>query len=565
MYLTGNTHYKAAFDIQPRVFKDGYNRWSEIIREIRDWISLKHQGSWIKFNYKDPPFNKGVYIGGNWQHDSNSKIHVHICASDQNFDKIAEYWALRYEHPDTEFQFRTWTTDIGLHYFSNENICRLRIRVYNRLIQGYIGIEPEAPKSSVPKLVQNILARKKWKCTCGNTELKIDPSSVLPGEGQNIVDNLILNAERKIPIILVSKHYENDEFLISPNELSRDVAGSANVLMTNCSDTDNEITYYIGDELRCTNGTIRIYFPDDNFSEGCSRKHRFFSFYKINDTEKFNIRQQIIDGLVKRGRCWLEESVQCIEDIEKYNRSLRIKQLSEKSRTIGADNQDLQELAQAYADENDELKNEINRLNEDVEGKDGEINNLYTKLYDYERIRKDYNNLKADVYQKNVLLANLDNLPASISECLYKITNMFPEHVVLDDEGLAINSAENAKFGDINSSWKALYHIATTLYNQYFYHEDKSTKEIERIYKEKTGFDLTHVEGKLTKQDNKLMSTRLRKYNGSEYQVIPHVKVSCNNKSLRIYFYAIASEQKILIGHCGDHLVTYGTRRRKEE
>jgi hypothetical protein len=68
----------------------------------------------------------------------------------------------------------------------------------------------------------------------------------------------------------------------------------------------------------------------------------------------------------------------------------------------------------------------------------------------------------------------------------------------------------------------------------------------------------------MARDDRKLMALRKRHYEGQELDFSPHAKLQKGGKDLRVHFYADHTRKLIVIGHCGDHLKTAGTARRKE-
>ena len=69
------------------------------------------------------------------------------------------------------------------------------------------------------------------------------------------------------------------------------------------------------------------------------------------------------------------------------------------------------------------------------------------------------------------------------------------------------------------------------------------------------------TEGKQTKNDKNLVKLRKLKYMGAEVDITLHVKYGSKApKCLRVHFYADHERQMLVVGHCGDHLDTYGSQ-----
>ena len=104
--------------------------------------------------------------------------------------------------------------------------------------------------------------------------------------------------------------------------------------------------------------------------------------------------------------------------------------------------------------------------------------------------------------------------------------------------------------------------MATTLHSLVFSEKAKSAN-FQGRFKDLTGLDQSMTEGKMTKNDNKLMARRRQIYEGRQIDITPHLKYGVDDpKLLRIHFFVDEEKSRFVVGHCGGHLDTYGTRRR---
>jgi hypothetical protein len=111
----------------------------------------------------------------------------------------------------------------------------------------------------------------------------------------------------------------------------------------------------------------------------------------------------------------------------------------------------------------------------------------------------------------------------------------------------------------IQEAWEMLLHLNQTMYQLKF--EDDSPKDLEKAFKEKSGYDLALSEGKLTQKDKKLMRLRILIHDGKEYDITPHLKYHNNEpKSVRIYFAFDERARKIIVGHIGRHIPNATTK-----
>ena len=125
----------------------------------------------------------------------------------------------------------------------------------------------------------------------------------------------------------------------------------------------------------------------------------------------------------------------------------------------------------------------------------------------------------------------------------------------------AKKTAEESEFSDIDLAWKCLWATATVL-PELFFAETKQ-KDFEQEFKRLTNFELAMSESSETKKDSKLMRLRRDVWQGQEVDIAAHVKCDKGGDFLRIHFYVCQKEKLIVIGRCGDHMETAGTRRKR--
>lgn len=103
--------------------------------------------------------------------------------------------------------------------------------------------------------------------------------------------------------------------------------------------------------------------------------------------------------------------------------------------------------------------------------------------------------------------------------------------------------------------------IPTTLWELYF--GSKPTANIQQGYQAQTGFELALTEGSMTNKGAKYMKQRERIYHGQTISIAPHIKGHSGNPkdNFRLHYYADGERKLIVIGHCGAHLETAGSKK----
>ncbi len=138
-------------------------------------------------------------------------------------------------------------------------------------------------------------------------------------------------------------------------------------------------------------------------------------------------------------------------------------------------------------------------------------------------------------------------LPSSVIEVLDIMANAFPDKLVVLNE--AKNSAKNAPVSYLDNAWVILRSVATVLWYCYF----GERKDVAIEFYEKTGFELAPMESSETMKDPECKNQRKRTYEGETIFVWSHIK---GKNGFRVHYYVDDVRNKIVIGHCGEHLKT---------
>ena len=158
---------------------------------------------------------------------------------------------------------------------------------------------------------------------------------------------------------------------------------------------------------------------------------------------------------------------------------------------------------------------------------------------------------------------SVSDLPRSLPEVIEIIERLHAGRIVFTPEAVA-----SARTADINSAangceiaWKHL-HAAATVLPRLAFDESVSGAMLPSRFQVESGCDLTMTEGKATKADPHLVSSRVLSFDGQAWDITPHIKYGVRPpKCLRIHFALDRDKRRVVVGHCGDHLETAGTRR----
>jgi cell division protein FtsB len=279
----------------------------------------------------------------------------------------------------------------------------------------------------------------------------------------------------------------------------------------------------------------------------------------------------IVRGIARRSRTWIVDGVGSIEDALAKQRGIRLQELRQSASDASVDERvKLQDdLIEAVDEENRSLSGEIGALKKELEEASAERIELESSISALEYDR-DYHRRSAieaeqrarQLSNQRAILSHLRNMPESLSDIIEVIERVWADRIVFTER--AKTSAQKASISkaraELPQAWKCIWAMATDLHDLLF-QSDSSKGNIPQEFRARTGFEITFTEGKQTKQDKKFMRLRRDMFRGREVDITAHVKYgNTAPRCLRVHFCPLHDEKVIVVGHCGDHLDTYGTQ-----
>jgi hypothetical protein len=554
-------HYRCSFDLTP---KPNVNvGWADIVKAIRKWITDRCGG-------EEALGKRWLFTGGDWKPAHLPRVRIQTESSVGNGTESApEHWAIRFEHPCHDLAFRQWRTDIGVS-LTETNRFRFTLTTTHWLMPGYIGDEPLSPVPTAPGIVSTLLQTIRWQAVSGTDQLTTQSVSLRVGEGNALVDRLTAD-DRYLPLILVTLDFASQKPKIDPRSLAWLLAGTALIYSATSSEVDKELELcFLPPRFRCWNGMVRVYQPRVRLDqEDDGDRHRFFTGNDIDERTPESVQEAIVRGIVRRGRVWVGDAVASVDDVRAKQRERKFAEL--KAKVDGQSAAErlnfleeyiavLDNEAKKLKEENSQLEVQALELDDKRSGLEDQLAALnYEKNYQQERA----SSAEAEVRKMRTQIQaihTLARLPASLLEAMGLIEQLHAGTIVFTERAKA--AAEESGFDDVRESWACLWAIATVLPKLHF-DEVLDSASIENEFRCRTGFELTLTEGKQTKKDKKLMDKRKVLWEDMEIDITPHVKCDRRGKFLRVHYYPHRERKLIVIGHCGDHLDTSGTRKRK--
>ncbi|MGE5362156.1 MAG: hypothetical protein ACM3NQ_24325 [Bacteroidales bacterium] len=553
-------HFRCVFDL--RMTTPGTEPWATLVKTVRAWIREKEQAPEIaEVIGKRWFFEGGRYAGAFGQR--RVSIETRRLAGNGSLEE-PECWALRYDHSaDDPKTFRTWRTDIAVHALSG-GVFRFALRVSNALHVGFVGAEPAPATPSAPKIVTKLLTSVHWQALAGTAALRAVPQVLTVGQGAQFLQRLA-DPDRRCPLLLLSADPATGHAKLDASRLARVLAGTAQVVVATDPEVAEELRYLLPYPLRCSGGTVRMYRPGVRLEEAETdfRRHRFFRVTDIDAASQAVIEAQLVAAVARRLPVGYDHVVWSLEDVVRRERETRFAAL----RAQLATSED-RELLQLFEDDNVALQKDNRDLQDLVEQRDDELavaqEGAKKLAYqrDIEKKRAEAAEHDACVLRKGQVALATIGLPGSIPELMDWVTAFWGDRIVFTDRARksAARAAINKERSELQSVWQVLRSLATELH-PLLEQESPDGGTIPDLYKQRSGFELTWTEGKQTKKDPKLMQLRKLDYDGQTLDITPHVKYSSkSHKYLRVHFAVHEASGAIIVGHCGDHLETYGTQ-----
>lgn len=553
MDLNATLFFKTKFDIAVKVAGDDL-LW-ELVQKVRSWMVGKYRrqkildtrmSTWSYFK------SGGRILSG----DSDKTLFFESEHIRPERAPEEEYWACQLvenQAPRSGFAPRKWITEIG-YESRHPGKATLSLVLSYTDVPGFIGPCEESPSPSVPKIIKLLLEDPKLVCSIGNQPARLEPVKLQSGDFEWF-ERLLMDPEREIPIVYISPlcrkgASEPVKLLLSPHSLSGQVATNAAVYYAQHSDADAEMRYYFDHRYHCCDGRVRIYMPKPDLSNpNDAFKHRYFTpeqLGELGEAQVLSIFRRVL-----------------AQDVHFYETMFRLEDCRRKKE---AESNKLH-LDQLLAESEQKIKRtEEEMLNEAIQ----ESNKRAAAERDLELVKaqlqkeqeKNYNldaqlsYCKSDAALVSDLECALDGV-RKISEyptgakaiCSYFET-VYADRLAFSEEGL--KSLDDCTTKD-DILWEALYHMATTLHELY---ADGGVPQIDKEFKNRTGWKLSRGEGSMTRKDSTLMKQYVTIYEGREINTEAHIKNGHNegdSKFLRIYFGFDAVSKKLIIDQCGKH------------
>jgi hypothetical protein len=536
--------YSIQFEVAPADGQKASDLPAELLDRVAKWVGEKYGRSW----------NTAFVFPA---HDNtteplpNHSVH-HSCQTIGDATLIRVRWI----HPDDRDTSMQWATEI--------TIGRLDDRVQFALRLGATSLafvlRPAWMPVGRPRIVTEILSD--FSCRCGTFPILPQKEVVDAAEVPAFVGDVLLNAKRTLPVVVVSHDQFTNKTTVDPDKLHQSLLGLARVVVLD-KWAAFRLTDSLGKRLSCFNGCVRIYWPGMTQASDPMQHELYFPI----SIEKFEIYGKPLDrrlfSFLSKVSTFRFAEGEVISEIharlnaERLADSERIRRQIQQGANDAKTVEDLQPLYDLAIDENAALIERVKQLQQ--ENAD---------------LTRDLNITKSnwDLFQQHQALSEEDEpvLPGAAEEVDLESPKAAldqAEHEFCDDLlflDTAADSAGLSEFARPEEVYQALMAIRDV--GQLYFDSVSNGTSMggwgEQL--SKRGFtQYSQTESDTVKNDYRKFG-RYREFpmNGSKKRIYQHLDLGGGDRKncLQIYFEADRELGKIIIAYCGDHLPYPGQR-----
>ncbi len=528
--------------------------------------------------------------------------------------EVPSYWAMEYAEDDKEHWYRRWYTNIGVTAAKDGSyIVNVRVAIADD--PAFICDRPYIPPRTTPRFVGRLLDIDGCAANSNGIYLANEPQ-ILSEYSMGLFREALESGDRTIPLIVVSAMFDQPgTYAIDPYKLATKVRGSAVVYTLDCSNFQTQEAYkalFLGSDAarnyRINPGFMRVFFPgvDLEDAEGY-RRHRFYTNETLKGSNPGRISNDVCGAFTRlyrrvRGEALDPASIVLIES------QLKRKQLEQKLEELrkrrGQEEREQPSYEGLHTEE--ELKQALEQQKAGFDAKISETTSFYEEVIaEYEAEAKQHDQgddvlelqIKIDdltgeikelqrtvnakdhsisvLNQRNEqsesqarqaqaqasIICQMQSFPQTCEESLNLAEQAFSSRLAVTES--AKEAARNAnKSISSSETFDILRCLAVNLWPKYF-EQDETDGTAGYEFQNETGYELAFHESTQTNKDQRLQKLRQVTYDGRSLNITPHVKGKTGNRNapLRVHFAIDKQTEKIVVGHCGEHMETAGTRK----
>ena len=607
-------HYRTRFELRP--CKANSLAIVPAYKSVFYWVLSKEQRrlrtSTIRRLLKDSENQRKFLQGGfsypeEYSGGATSLDYTALCtrALYSGEKKIPDAWVLEYDEPDGATAFRHWHTCIGFKSMQG-GACEVNVKVSYYTLSNYVGRPLPEPRPNIPRFVRELFSLDGCRSFIGETAVSTKLAYLEQRTFEQSFASPLCDKQRGLPFVVITSDHCGHFPVSDMEDLARNLVGIANVYAVNLSNDRMrtclfDLFGYEGAsfQYKCPSESLTIYRSGIELANEKYLSNRMV----INKSKLASYGPSLLDVLNRSlGRSYLKGTAEFLDtsDIEWHKSRAELSQLKSRLEQLRNEGQrhaeeatkreaelassvsqesidellqllkteresvvEWQGLAELYSASNDELQQRISALesNDDRAELEDKVSSLQFRCEQAESRADQLAGENAALKKEEAAIDSLTAFPKSLEEQLGLASRLWATRIIVLPE--ALDSAKRYTNGDADEQWRVLASAATALWKLKF--QEECTTDICSEFTNQTGIEMTLTETKATKANQECVRLRQRIYKGQAIDITPHLKGKGKSKMdpFRLHFYFDEEDQKVVIGHCGCHLLTAGTGKVK--
>lgn len=607
-------HYRTRFELRP--CKANSLAIVPAYKSVFYWVLSKEQRrlrtSTIRRLLKDSENQRKFLQGGfsypeEYSGGATSLDYTALCtrALYSGEKKIPDAWVLEYDEPDGATAFRHWHTCIGFKSMQG-GACEVNVKVSYYTLSNYVGRPLPEPRPNIPRFVRELFSLDGCRSFIGETAVSTKLAYLEQRTFEQSFASPLCDKQRGLPFVVITSDHCGHFPVSDMEDLARNLVGIANVYAVNLSNDRMRTCLFdffgyegASFQYKCPSESLTIYRSGIELANEKYLSNRMV----INKSKLASYGPSLLDVLNRSlGRSYLKGTAEFLDtsDIEWHKSRAELSQLKSRLEQLRNEGQrhaeeatkreaelassvsqesidellqllkteresvvEWQGLAELYSASNDELQQRISALesNDDRAELEDKVSSLQFRCEQAESRADQLAGENAALKKEEAAIDSLTAFPKSLEEQLGLASRLWATRIIVLPE--ALDSAKRYTNGDADEQWRVLASAATALWKLKF--QEECTTDICSEFTNQTGIEMTLTETKATKANQECVRLRQRIYKGQAIDITPHLKGKGKSKMdpFRLHFYFDEEDQKVVIGHCGCHLLTAGTGKVK--
>jgi hypothetical protein len=462
--------------------------------------------------------------------------------------------AISYSHPDSSTSGRQWFTELGLKQEDKSTDVDCTVLVKTEEISARVTT-PVLP--SRPGVVTELVNR----CALSPRTQGVSSHSLDDRSGEAF-RHVVLDPTRQHALVVLSPSADG-EYLTDPGKLSSMLLGLADIVTIPPGTDTFWLARVVGKEFIPYRGAIKIIFPAGRRIDSGPPPTRFMTPQEALDLKAAG--KQVLDELfsvvVHRSNLplsWVHLSLQAAKDTRIRRDLAQKREEAAKSGDLQELNIYLEECVTQLEGEKKQLEGTIEaleKLNEAQEDRERklmyDLDSLKHRLSDAERSGRGSAGPEDDDTGEvaEAILAVVESEPTP-ERCLKILEFLFPERVVILPS--AWQSAR--KSGRFRYGIK-LYGLLHLLLTEYWSSLCAGTPDGDARKVFGNAYAAKESEG--VANNSGARDRRTFQYGNDQVEMMKHLKIGVKDslaETIRVHFEWFPDEQRIVIGHCGEHI-----------